>query len=141
MATRKPEDLRVPHPGGPSARRDSKAMTSPPGIRPPATRTARAARAPEKTGARNPLATFGCIGTSDPQERPTRTPRKDRRPRIPSCLSTLSNNNASKTIRRPGSLSGTRYIDSSPPPLKALFREIAFVNLGIQVLDPTLRLS
>jgi hypothetical protein len=42
-------------------------------------------------------------------------------------------------LRRP--VGGTRYIDSSPSRLKALFAEIGFVNLDVQILDPTLRIS
>ena len=118
------------------ARRASKAMTSPPGTRPPPARLP-AARAPDP-GTRKTSRHLRMRKDQQPHSRPppahpflplphsVKQQRCGAWPRLPGP-------------RRPSS--GTRYIVSSPARLKALFGEIRFVNLSVQVLDPTLRIS
>jgi hypothetical protein len=114
--------------GHPQARAHgpSKAMTSSsPGTRPTARTTPRRTHA--RTSVRKkPLVTYGCAK----DQRPT----PGRRPRIPSCL--FTNHVKQQTPRDPAaairsrrSVSGTRYIDSSPPRLKALLRKFEPLTL------------
>jgi hypothetical protein len=132
-ATRRPKGPRVlfGHPQGPKAPRILKGHDELPQtpIRHP-----RGAPPGPRTDVRKNV-TSDAPGTSSP------TP--GRRPRIPSCLFPTLSNSRRCGAGHPASapLSGTRYIVSSPPRLKALFTEIRFVNLGVQVLDPTLRIS